>query len=98
MESVKLDEPIVVHVRGRDKWSYWTRLEWAFKLLFGSRIQCSFCNTFEACFNDDKFIGLNYLGSNHQIAIGRADMVDIEFIDPIIHMVIDKVEMERRGK
>ena len=92
MEKIPIDlnEPIEPHVRGRDKWPYWRRFYWAILLILGQRIQFSFCNSFEACFNGEKFIGLNYLGSTSQIVIGTANMADIEHISPTIHLVIDE--------
>lgn len=88
-------EPINPHVYGRDNWTYWKRIKYAALLLLGYKLHFSFCNSFEACFypneeGEQEFLGLDYIGSTTQLVIGKPDRVDIEYIDPIHHLIVTK--------
>jgi len=90
-----LKEPIVLHVEGIDKWSYWTRLYWGIMLIFGMKIRYYFCNSLRASFNDTEekeFLGLEYIGSTATLAIGDSEetKAEIEKLDPVTHLVLDK--------
>jgi hypothetical protein len=46
----------------------------------------------------EEFLGIDYLGSKPQLAIGKTLEHDVENIDPIVHLVIDKEETEMFNK
>ena len=58
--------------------------------MFGADINWSFCNSFQACFSDKGvFLGLDYLGSNPQIVVGKPMTCDIKEIEPTYHLVLE---------